>query len=875
MGSTLRISLVTLFAVCGAAAAVCVALVALPEKPKPAAVAVVPIQNRGGLSPSLRGFEPVATEEIRYPAADLPEPALPPDLSAAARTAAADWQPPTERRSHSKKSASERDFTEVAPTSPPAPEPTETAPAPAERHPASRIASDENGERPAAPRNKLTNMLRPNSPAGVVCAVAAESPCTMQPATREISPTATASLPDMPAPLLLSPPMSPRPILPSSEPLASAVVLAQVSEPAHPTSDLPIPTAPAPVASSPADSSPPAPAPNSPEATKQVHDEMDELRKMLEGTAQSQGAESVAKPSPAEGPVGKSGKTRAKISKVGEGDEHFALDIQDADIRDVLEMISRQGQINILPSNSVKGKVTASLHDVDLDSALAAILKSTGYVTRRHGKFIYVGTSKDFDNLEQSLDKIGTRIYHTNYVRAADLQALITPLLTQGVGAMSVTSPAEQGIATDATKAGGNTFAGGDAVLVRDYEAVLAEIDQVVAEIDKRPLQVAIEAMILSVALDDNYQFGVNFQFLRNNPHIAFASGSPPAAISDVSFSNGGLTFGFLDTTLGAFITAVETIGDTHVIATPRVVCLDKQRAEILIGSQLGYISSTVTETSTAQNVNFLEVGTQLRIRPFISSDGLVRMEVHPELSTGQVTTQGGFTLPDKDLTQVTTNVMVRDGATVVIGGLIREDLTTNTTQIPLLGDLPGVGWLFRQKQEQTQRNEILVLITPHIVYDCEAAAEGAHGATEFHRREAVYADQMSPIGKRHLGRKYYRLAQEAFAAGDQPRALRFVDLAIHFDPLNRAAIDLRTDIVTGNHFGEHTEVKFPTVTAPAASMVTVPEGQNLPGWMLNELDHHPPEAPVPLPPPPVPHHPLDPGQPGCSTPIERPYQFE
>lgn len=359
----------------------------------------------------------------------------------------------------------------------------------------------------------------------------------------------------------------------------------------------------------------------------------------------------------------------------------------------------------------------------------------------------------------------------------------------------------------------------------------------------------------------------MNFQLLRQNSHIALASGSPPTSISDVNFNSGGLTFGFLDTTLGAFLSAVETVGDTHVIATPRVVCLDKQRAEILIGSQLGYISSTVTETSTAQNVNFLEVGTQLRIRPFISSDGLVRMEVHPELSTGTVTTQGGFTLPDKDLTQVTTNVMVRDGATVVIGGLIREDLTTTTTQIPLLGNLPGVGFLFRQKQETNQRNEILVLITPHIVYDCEAATEGAHGATEFHRREAVYADQMSPLGKRHLGRKYYRLAQEAFAAGDQPRALRFIDLSIHFDPLNRNAIDLRTDIVTGNHFGEHTEVKFPTVAAAPA-----PGGQNIPAWMLNELDHHP-AAELPM--SPVPVHPLDPGQPGSSTKIERPFHFE
>ena len=191
-------------------------------------------------------------------------------------------------------------------------------------------------------------------------------------------------------------------------------------------------------------------------------------------------------------------------------------------------------------------------------------------------------------------------------------------------------------------------------------------------------------------------------------------------------------------------------------------------------------------------------------------------MEVHPELSTGQVTTQGGSRCRDKDLTQVTTNVMVRDGATVVIGGLIREDLTTNATQIPLLGNLPGVGFLFRQKQETTQRNEILVLITPHIVYDCEAATEGARGADDSIAARPSMPTQMSPLGKRHLGRKYYRLAQEAFAAGDQPRALRFIDLAIHFDPLNRAAIDLRTDIVTGNHFGEHTEVKFPTVAAAA-----------------------------------------------------------
>ncbi|HEV3417363.1 MAG TPA: hypothetical protein VG056_11130, partial [Pirellulales bacterium] len=541
------------------------------------------------------------------------------------------------------------------------------------------------------------------------------------------------------------------------------------------------------------------PAPRSPEAREKVREGLDELRDLLEQNAKdSPSPEPVDKPGAssreASPPAAQNGagarpsstadqssKAKPKITKSGEGDDHLSLDVQDADIRDVLELISREGNLNILPSNSVKGKVSASLHGVDIQTALAAILKSTGYVTRRHGTMIYVGTAKDFQDLEQALDKIGTRIYQTNYVRAADLQALITPILTQGIGTISVTPPSESGIAADNTKAGGDTFAGGDSVLVHDYESVLAQVDQVVAEVDKRPMQVAIEAMILSVKLDDQNSFGVNFQALRDNAHIKLTSGNPPSSLANVDVSNGGLNFAFLDSSLSLFLQALETVGDTNVIATPRLTCVNKHRAEILIGSQLGYISSTVTETSTAQNVNFLEVGAQLRLRPFISSDGLIRMEVHPELSTGQVTIQGGFTLPEKDVTQVTTNVMVRDGATVIIGGLMREDLTSNVTQIPLLGSLPGVGFLFRQKTDHTQKSEILVLITPHIIYDAEACAEGSKGAADFHRRQAIYADQMSPIGKRNLGRQHYRLAQQAWAAGDQATALRFIDLSIHY----------------------------------------------------------------------------------------------
>ena len=519
-------------------------------------------------------------------------------------------------------------------------------------------------------------------------------------------------------------------------------------------------------------------------------------------------------------------------------------------------MLSEQGGLNILASNSVQGKVSASLNGVDVDTALSAILKSTGFVARREGKFIYVASPQDFLTMEQTVDRVGTRIYRPNYTKASELQALIQPLLTPSIGLASVTSPSEKGIASDGTQGGGDNYAGSEALLVRDYEAVLTQIDQVFQEIDQRPMQVAIEAMILSVKLDDGNNFGVDFRLLRDKNNIRLATGSPLSDLGEVSFTDGGLKFGFLDSSLGAFINALETIGDTNVIATPRLMCLNKHRAEILIGAQLGYISTTLTETSTAQNVEFLEVGTQLRLRPFISTDGLIRMEVHPELSTGTVRVEQGLTLPDKEVTQVTTNIMVRDGCTVIIGGLMREDLEEATSQVPVLGSTPGIGFLFRNTKETMARRELVVLITPHIVYEPEVCAEGDEAACEFHRRQANYADRMSPLSKRHLGRRYFRQAQKAWARGDRKGARRFIDLAIHFDPSSRAAIDLRTDICAGDHSGDHNLKPRGPVGHPL-------DGDQLSTWVIDDLAGAP-----------APQHPRDAGQTGRTREVSKPTMF-
>ena len=338
-------------------------------------------------------------------------------------------------------------------------------------------------------------------------------------------------------------------------------------------------------------------------------------------------------------------------------------------------------------------------------------------------------------------------------------------------------------------------------MIVRDYETVLAQLDEIFAEVDVKPKQVAIEAMILSVKLDDTFKFGVNFSALRDNNNFALISGSAPAGIGNVSLGTEGLHFGFLDATVGLFVDCLEKIGDTNVIASPRLTCLNKQRAEIQIGEELGYVSTTVTESSSTQTINFLSTGTLLRIRPFIGNDGLIRLEVHPELSTGSVKVEQGLSLPEKAVTQVTTNVLCPDGCTVVIGGLIREDLTTTQSQLPVLGNLPYVGWLFRQRTQGVDRNEIIVLITPRIVSEPFMCQEGAKYGNDFTQRQAVYFDKMSPIGKRNLALHHLRLARAAHNAGDEMVAMKQVNTAIHYDPLNRDSIVLRNEIVEAGGF--------------------------------------------------------------------------
>ncbi len=207
---------------------------------------------------------------------------------------------------------------------------------------------------------------------------------------------------------------------------------------------------------------------------------------------------------------------------------------------------------------------------------------------------------------------------------------------------------------------GGNSMSDSDLLIVQDYESNLKIIDQIVERIDRRPFQVLIEAVIISVDLERTRQLGVNFAVVDNLGTVLGTVGSGTSLNSNVGFnptqllttgrqdrrcrprtqpdlppSANGAKFGFVANNVTGFIQALETIGSTKILASPRILVLNKQRAEIQLGCRLGFQTFSQNFTSTIQQVQFLNTGTLLRIRPFISEDGMIRMEIHPERSSG------------------------------------------------------------------------------------------------------------------------------------------------------------------------------------------------------------------------------------------------
>ncbi|MFB3069040.1 MAG: type II secretion system protein GspD [Acidobacteriota bacterium] len=188
------------------------------------------------------------------------------------------------------------------------------------------------------------------------------------------------------------------------------------------------------------------------------------------------------------------------------------------------------------------------------------------------------------------------------------------------------------------------------------------------------------------------------------------------------------------DDNFTAVIQLLQTVGTTDVLSTPRISVVENEEAKILVGTREAFITSVVTQTqqaaTTSEEVTFIDVGVSLTVTPTINQEGFVTMKIKPEVSsvTRTLTTASGNEIPIVQTSTAETTVMVKDGVTIVIAGLIEDQSLNTTKKIPILGDIPILGAAFRSKEEEVIKSELVIFLTPTIISGKESMVGIAAG---------------------------------------------------------------------------------------------------------------------------------------------------
>ncbi len=528
--------------------------------------------------------------------------------------------------------------------------------------------------------------------------------------------------------------------------------------------------------------------------------------------------------------VGQRGERGGDVTVTDYGTVDLA--VQDTDLLQVLQMLSIQSRKNIITSNRVSATVTANLYDVTFHEALDAILRVNGYGYTEEGNFIYVYTLEELSEIEEAMRETVSRIYELDYLSAADASEFITPLLSEA-GRSSARGDVQSGFQPDISDGGADNYAYSAKLVVNDYPKNLDEISLLLEELDTAPQQVLVEATVLQTALSEANEFGIDFTFLAsldftdltnplsavNNLIAGSDAGAGVPATGDDGFSPadnsaiavgsaigktasgaGGLKVGFIRDSVAVFIRVLDEVTDVTVLARPKIMCLNRQRAEVLVGERKGYLSTTATQTSTTQNVQFLDTGIHLVFRPFISKNGMIRLELAPSVSEAKLrdvidANNVPVTIPDELTNELTTNVRVQDGHTLVLGGLFKESTQITRRQVPFLGDIPILGVAFRGQDDRIVRDEIIFLITPTIVHDDVLWDIGNEGITYADSIRVGARKGLLPFGRGFVTANYNQDAMDAFTKGDTKMAMYYTNISLAVNPNQPEMIGLREQV--------------------------------------------------------------------------------
>jgi len=409
-----------------------------------------------------------------------------------------------------------------------------------------------------------------------------------------------------------------------------------------------------------------------------------------------------------------------KGNHLGYAGEKLTLNFQSISTREALSVIADFTSLNMVISDTVSGNLTLRLKDVPWDQALDIILQSRGLDMRKNGNVIQVAPREEIASKEKieltarqeigDLEVVRTESFQLSYAKAAEMATL---LKNKDTGLLSKRGSAVSDLRT-------NTL------FVQDTPTRLEEVRNLIKQLDVPVRQVLIEARFVEAGESFNQTLGGRLSYSGPGSTVAgggFAGpGSSRAALSTTSLLpaagsvTGGMTLSLFNAAatkvLKLELNASELDGTTKNIASPRVVTGDKTAATIESGVQVPYLQAT---SSGATSVAFKDAVLGLTVTPQITPDDRVGMKVtvHQD-SVGNIYSG----VPSINTKKVDTQVLVDNGGTVVIGGVYTQDITDSKEQIPLLGDIPILGWLFKTDTVTKAKKELLVFITPKILKD-------------------------------------------------------------------------------------------------------------------------------------------------------------
>ena len=405
--------------------------------------------------------------------------------------------------------------------------------------------------------------------------------------------------------------------------------------------------------------------------------------------------------------------------------QEISLDFKDTLIDDVLMIMSKQADVDIIKSPKVTGVVTATLTDVPLDEALTNILESHGYAYVTTDNIIRVVKKED---IHAVLEKTDSRVFRITYANVRDVETALKQFIS------------DQG-AIAANPGTGN-------LIVTDTESRVKAIASFIEKIDRITPQILVEAKIYDVSSTDALDLGIEWQV---GSQTDFGLPSDNQLFGNDYGTVGNIVGGVLDTAIGSEFASgisqadtsglfrVGVINNNHfqfdalvhagqddvrakLLANPRVLVLDNEQAQIKIVEEIPY--QELTESTDGGGVGttaFRDVGVELRVTPHLTRDGLIHLRLNPKFSTqvGSVNVvSGGDTIPQPVVAtrETITTALIKDKETVVIGGLKKQDKLQQINKVPFLGDLPILGALFKYESESTVNSELVVFITPHII---------------------------------------------------------------------------------------------------------------------------------------------------------------